>query len=729
MSDYDIPDDGITDGTAEAIPVPRPLPGPIPRPLPFPWPPVPLPILIGVSGRYGWRAPKVWPGPGPIPIPFPFDPIPKPIDPPGPRPAAEADDAGFIPLPWWQRQSETLRLDVDGRYPQMTVSGTIHRPLRAGTHWIAALTETATDTWSGAIWFTHGQSLPYTTVTVTAKRSLIPANRRVTVRFIGGGGTLTRTYRWQSKSFRDVEFEFDTVAGASPVFEIGTHDHPDRPSSMADEQLSVADIFERAGFAVSGSGGDGAIPLAEAGTDARWTDAEMHDAMQVYWSRFADKPQWSMWVLAAQLHQAGTSLGGVMFDDIGPNHRQGTALFTDSFIAQAPAGDSAPTAWVRRMKLWTAVHEMGHAFNLAHSWQKSLGTPWITLADEPEARSFMNYPYFVSGGQKAFFADFEYRFSDGELLFMRHAPEAFVEMGNADWFEDHGLRQQPHAPRLAVRLRAERADRTYQFLEPVRVAASLVNTSDAPALVDGHALDDGLLVVRRAGGTARPVRPFARYFAQGRIDVLEPGMAGPEEIRLVSAGAGGWQITEPGDYTIRMVTTVDGELLISNAVRVRILPPAGYDEQVLAQDIFTDDVARVLRFGGSRCLGSANATLEAVRTRLPERRIAVHAGVALGLPLLRPFRTLDFGEAARDTLAAPRGKPAFTTAPADVERARALLKPLIEDAGAAVETLGREVYGAVSGQAVDALRAADEGPAADRLEAVASAVSGDGPSE
>ena len=49
----------------------------------------------------------------------------------------------------------------------------------------------------------------------------------------------------------------------------------------------------------------------------------------------------------------------------------------------------------------------------------------------------MNYPYYVSGGQTAFFADFEYRFSDSELLFMRHAPASFVEMGNADWFDDH----------------------------------------------------------------------------------------------------------------------------------------------------------------------------------------------------------------------------------------------------------------------------------------------------
>ncbi len=36
----------------------------------------------------------------------------------------------------------------------------------------------------------------------------------------------------------------------------------------------------------------------------------------------------------------------------------------------------------------------------------------------------MNYPYGVAGGESAFFADFEYRFSDGELLFMRHAPGA-----------------------------------------------------------------------------------------------------------------------------------------------------------------------------------------------------------------------------------------------------------------------------------------------------------------
>ena len=109
----------------------------------------------------------------------------------------------------------------------------------------------------------------------------------------------------------------------------------------------------------------------------------MHDAMQVYWSHFAPKAQSSVWVFFASLHESipqpypyrlsnRDQLGGTMFDDIGPNHRQGCAIFEDSFISEAPSGDPNPEAWVRRMRFWTAAHEIGHTFNLAHSWQKTL---------------------------------------------------------------------------------------------------------------------------------------------------------------------------------------------------------------------------------------------------------------------------------------------------------------------------------------------------------------------
>jgi hypothetical protein len=114
-----------------------------------------------------------------------------------------------------------------------------------------------------------------------------------------------------------------------------------------------------------------------------------------------------MWVFFASLHEVGPSLGSIMFDGIGPNHRQGTAVFHNSFIADPPDGDLNPAAWVQRMRFWTVCHEMGHSFNLAHSWQKAYGTPWIPLPNEAEARSFMNYPHNVLGGESAFFADFD----------------------------------------------------------------------------------------------------------------------------------------------------------------------------------------------------------------------------------------------------------------------------------------------------------------------------------
>ena len=58
----------------------------------------------------------------------------------------------------------------------------------------------------------------------------------------------------------------------------------------------------------------------------------------------------------------------------------------------------------------------------------------------------MNYPYNVPGGQTAFFADFQFRFSDLELLFVRHAPFRFVQMGNADWFDHHAFEQARVSP-------------------------------------------------------------------------------------------------------------------------------------------------------------------------------------------------------------------------------------------------------------------------------------------
>ena len=539
---------------------------------------------------------------------------------------------------------EVVRLDVDGRHPQMTLSGVRTLSLTSRTHWIAELQSTGEDRWEGSIWLRDGNSfgMPHASVDVQVTRSF--ANTPSLTLTFGGGGASgeTHDYVFDSPFFRDVEFEYDTVEGSAAVTSINTHDHSNRPASLPAESITIEHSFERAGFRVAKSGDDGTIPLANAGVNGTWSDAEMHDAMQTFWSRFDSSAQWSMWVLFAASHDDGNSLGGIMFDDIGPNHRQGTAVFNDSFISQPPIGDSQADAWVRRMKYWTAVHEMGHAFNLAHAWQKALGTPWIPLANEPEARSFMNYPFNVAGGQTAFFRDFDYRFSDSELLFMRHAPERFVQMGNADWFDHHGFEHPEHhlEPSFALELRVNRESAVYEFMEPVNVELKLTNVTGQPKLVDRDGWAEGaVVIIKKRLGEARQWVPFAQRCIEQQVVALEPGESLYEAL-LVSAGRNGWDLSEPGVYTLQAAMRIEDQPVVSNELRLKIHPPETHQEEVFAQDYFSDEVARALEFGGTRAMANAARAFETLVDQFPKHRAAIHAGVAIANVEAKDYKML-----------------------------------------------------------------------------------------
>lgn len=649
-----------------------------------------LPLLVQASGRYNFvRSPRF--------------PMPRAL--PG---AVDRFDDDINALTLYTR--EELRLDVDGRYPQMTVSGTRAGPLGPVVSWVAALTRTGANHYSGQIWFKDGQigAIPHTQISLKVTKSLLAAQRKVEATFSGGGAaSFVRTYIFSSSSFRPAEFEYDTVAGATRVTEIGTHDHPNHPATMASETLSLDTVYRRAGFNVSDAPGNGAIPLGAAGADQRWTDQEMHDAMQIYWSRFADKPQWSLWVLFASLHVQGSSLGGIMFDDIGSNHRQGTAIFTDAFIAHPPAGDADPDAWVRRMRFWTAAHEVGHAFNLAHSWQKALGTPWIPLADDPEARSFMNYPYAVAGGQAAFFADFDFRFSDPELLFMRHGPERFVQMGNADWFDQHGFSQVALDPNeeFGLTLSVNARDNRLPYLLPPVVEMALVNRSGRPKLASAARLSEraGLtLIISKDGRPARQWSPYSRHCSESLEIILGQGEALYDSV-LVGAGRNGWDMAEPGRYTIQAMLVVDGRAVISNPLEVKVEPPESREEERLAQDIFSPEVGQVLAVNGTRGVGSAVDALRAA-TRMRQHPLARQAAIALAGPLADEYKLLQVDERARPGETPAAAARRIEVYDADLKEARHLLAIATEgSADAAVNAVGHTRFLREAGKLARAL--------------------------
>ncbi|MDH5382018.1 MAG: hypothetical protein OEW75_14270, partial [Cyclobacteriaceae bacterium] len=516
---------------------------------------------------------------------------------------ADADVSSF-PMP---RGREEFRLDVDGHYPQMTASGTIIYGIKQRFYWIASLVKSGKNHWKGNIWYRHGSDVyfPYNSIEIKAySKSFAPAKLMVT--FYGNNG-FSRTIKCQqtSKCFGKVEFEFDKAIDAPRVTSIVTTEHPNHPDNIVNETLTIEEVFHRSGFKVSKTGADGVIPLSAPGPDERWSNMEMHDAMQIYWSKFADKPQWALWVLFASMHEMGNSLGGIMFDSIGPNHRQGTAIFGNAFISNPPAGDPNPEAWVRRMRFWTAIHEMGHGFNLAHSWQKELGIPWIsTLQNESEARSFMNYPYFVSGGQTAFFSDFEYRFSDSELLFMRHAPKKYVQMGNADWFDNHGFEDLDEFTnnQYNMEIRVNRPQAKYDFLEPIVLEVKLRNISNEPALFDPEILDSGhdlVVIIKKEGKPARQWSPYAKYCTHTKLQTIDPDQSIYRSF-FISAGTNGWDLAEPGNYTLQVALKIEENYLISNTLKLKIAAPNAYEEDRLAQDFFNDSVGRVLALNGTR---------------------------------------------------------------------------------------------------------------------------------
>ena len=320
----------------------------------LPWPP-----RVRVSGLYA--ASRIVTPPISAPGPLPIQPVPLAQPMPGIAPTAAGPWQIEELLPWGFLREE-LRLDVDGRYPQMMASGTHYGVLAKRVHWIARLTASGPNAWTGSIWFKDGDvaSFPYTMVEITTTATLLSSQRKAVVRFSGGGTSVrTRTLAFKSPYFRQVEFEFDCATGVTATTHIGTHDHPNRPATLPGETLTIEEV----------SAGNFALYLKpDAATAARAGYVSL---------RFAGKAQWSLWVFFARLHEQGTSLGGIMFDDIGPNHRQGTAIFNESFISTAPTGDAKPAAWVERMRFWTACHEMGHAFNLAHSWQKQHPPDWV----------------------------------------------------------------------------------------------------------------------------------------------------------------------------------------------------------------------------------------------------------------------------------------------------------------------------------------------------------------
>ncbi|MGK7914492.1 MAG: M28 family metallopeptidase [Prochloraceae cyanobacterium] len=592
----------------------------------------------------------------------------------------------------WQLRF-TLHIDIDGHNPLNVVSGTVARGLYVvGTfppHFIGRVTSnTLSGTTRNLIVEDFTFSWPGSSVTIdklgialTGGSILFPPYPpQAEVTFISqASGTSYGPYTVQQESryFRDVEVDVDREDHAVDAEPYDTHTHPDRPADLPKESLTLEKSFSRAGIKITRSTGSGTIiNTSEAGPDNRWTYQELHDSMELHWSAFANKPQWKMWIFLAEL-ATSDSLGGVMFDgyidEPGGVDRQGTAVFTLCPFFHTAGGDypqDNPPAdkAAQRELFFDLIHETGHTFNLAHSWQKQsvfnpgdvAWTPpsWMPLVAEPTALSWMNYPDMATSAAGAstkpydakwFYDRFRFRFSDSELLFLRHAPARYVQMGNEDWFHNHGRVSRESLDRRLQLVVCSRK-RLVELGEPVFVELRLRNVGNEDVMVYGN-LDpsDGSveLAVTNPRGERRPLIPIAHTRMHGQQQTLKPGQSLYQAVNM-TVGRFGFPFKEPGPYRIEAsYTNLNGKTAAA-VMQIWVRPPANYEDTLFINELFNARVGRALYVGGTRVMEDVNDKLDWVLKHLEEKHPArYYLTTVRYLPTAQRFKLVDVGERDR----------------------------------------------------------------------------------
>jgi hypothetical protein len=607
------------------------------------------------------------------PIPAGFEP-PAAADPTGsaePAPMDEGDvalspppigpiPAPLIPLPVITRNVSgrylgqlgsfqlEARVDLDGAHPLGKLSGDFFVTSGGTTSYFGSfivdspvVTRTPTQIVARGLGrFTFAAGAPVVQVTIP-RRSIFQPPAAATVQFFTTGGAPGSTYvcAFVGVGMRRVTIETDRVSDVvTPVF--NSYNTGSLPSGGPARSLSVASAYAEAGIEMVPTGGNGVVNTVEAGPNHTWSDAELHASMVRHFSTFRNAPQWSVYQLVCQLHDLGPNLYGIMFDQLG-SQRQGCAVFHQ--------GIGGTTAEKLRLQAYTYVHELGHCFNLLHSWQKALARP--PGVNRPSALSWMNYPWNFPGGPAAFWSSFPFQFDQPELTHLRHGFRNHVITGGDPFITNSALID----PQIAVepirddsgfRLTIEAQHPSYALGEPVAVQLTLSVTDRRGKVAHPH-LDPRTamttIVIRKPNGDVVAYEPFVEHLVDNQPQFLPDGEV-IEESAYIGYGSGGLYFDRPGNYKVRAIYLApDGSQVFSNAADVKVRYPLNQVDEDLADLLIGEEQGTLFALLGSdsESLASGNRAFDTVLDKYAKHPLADYVQAVRGVNLARTFVTVD----------------------------------------------------------------------------------------
>jgi hypothetical protein len=551
-----------------------------------------------------------------------------------------------------------LRVDVDGDRPMNRLSGDLF--VTAGATTIYAwsfIVDSPTITQTASMMTIQGVSVQSETENTGRVQVTIPRTRfssppaAATVQWftITGVPTVSWVCPFASSFFRTVQWEQDSVVGAVPFVSYNTGSLPQPPNSPP-RGLTVPKVYAEAGIEMQTAGLSNEVDKSEAGLDANWSDAELHAAMVNNFSLWQDIPQWKVYLIVATSHIDGNR--GIMFDYSGDVQRQGCAVFYDAIQGDDPTN--------QRAQLRTYAHELGHCFNLLHSWEKNLATPPAPLGPNSGLGdpSWMNYPWRYQpsppapGGEAAYWANFAFQFTDSEIRHLRHGFYRNIVFGG-DEFGTGAAEVDPwlFADRtednsgLKLELRSQGM---FAFGEPVVIEIKLSTTDLRGKRVHSYLHPDAKMVqiaIRQPSGRTVLYRPMIEHCVdEARTVILTSDRPAIYDSAYIGYGKDGFYFDQAGVYRLRaMYIAPDGSRVVSPTLDLRVRSPHTSDDEDVADLFMGDEQGQLFKLLGSdsKALKQGNEAFDVVLDKHPEHPLAVYARLVKGINAERDFKKLS----------------------------------------------------------------------------------------
>ena len=542
-----------------------------------------------------------------------------------------------------------LRVDVDGARPMTRISGDYFSVSGATTNYFGSFvvdaptvtTTSSTVTIRGRARATWSTSFDRLDVTIPRRVILLPpAAATVVWRNAAGSAGASYLCDFVSRHFRTVELEEDAEQGVTPFVAYNTGS---LPSGGPARTLSTLTAYTEAGIDLRSAGTRNVIPTAEAGVDARWSNAELHASMVRHFSLWRDDLQWKVWLLHAMRHEYGPSLLGIMFDQQG-RQRQGCAGFYQSISGTAPTR--------QRDQLYVCVHELGHCFNLFHSFHKKYMNP--PMPNREWSLSWMNYPQNyrpvppAPGGSAAFWSAFPFQFDDLELIHLRHGFRNDVIMGGNPFGTGAALTDgdfaEPVEDRSGLTLALE-AKASFMLGEPVVIEIKLRATDNRGKRVHRQ-LNPNFgfveIAIQRPGGEVVVYDPPLEHCVAPEMVTLSPEAPSAYASAYIGYAKGRGQIFDaPGRYRLRaLYHALDGSRVVSPTIDLRVRAPLSQADEDAA-DLMLGDAQGMLLFvlgSDSEELAGGTRAFEQLLERHPQHPLAVYARMAAGFNAMRAFK-------------------------------------------------------------------------------------------